>query len=755
MYDKITSNYSKDYSKDFSERRGNNFFDDHKFKIVEIDRSQDSPQKNNSVSTNGKEFENLKSVVNNTHPAIISCDKKSNIKSANSNAEELFQYKLEEIRNQSIFQLFSTESGLELQKIINSDFDNSHFIKSISLKLMGRKLDGSEIELQSKIVINKDIDELIIVMQETNATFPVISFGDNSDFETNLPYEPERIVLPDENKDIKPVNLEKIKEEIHPQNKDDNYKKEKNKIDLEAFPGNNCGILFALNEEYKIIDASPSVSNILGYGKDELCDNYLTTKMTVEDIMVFHKFLERVLKSNQKEEPVEISLANKDGIYIPFEFNGINYTNSNKNSIIVFAYEVSKWKNQDIELKSLKSEMSNLIEEKISEFKSLTDKLNRENEWRKEAEKELRVKEERLELAIEISDYGLWDYNFVNGQIYCNDNFCSILELDNDGSHTFYWIDFENMIYEPDKTLFYEAFENHISMDTQLFEVEHRVITKKNNIKWVLTRGKIVQRDNEANPLRFIGKLEDITFRKNNEEKMQTALTRGKELNELKSKFVSMLSHEIRNPLSQILSSSEILEMFINEMPDNEKLELIRKIQKSVDHLTEILNDAVNIDNPEILDKEIKLSEFDIVKFCEKLIDEIKVQYEDCASIHFEPENYRIMVSSDINSLQQIIKNLLTNSIKFTPKDKNIFFKIKANEKSLILILVDEGKGIDYFDQPKIFEPFFKGRNSENTIGSGLGLTLVKRTVASLKGNIEFESRPEEGTNFTVTVPIK
>jgi signal transduction histidine kinase len=236
---------------------------------------------------------------------------------------------------------------------------------------------------------------------------------------------------------------------------------------------------------------------------------------------------------------------------------------------------------------------------------------------------------------------------------------------------------------------------------------------------------------------------------------MQTALTKGKELNELKSKFVSMLSHEIRNPLSQILSSAEILEMFINEMSENEKLELIRKIQKTVDHLTDILNDSVNIDNPQILDKEIKLSEFDAVKFCEKLIEEIKVQYEECPVIHFEPENYRIMVSSDINSLQQIITNLITNSIKFTPKEKNIFLKIKTDEKSLILNLLDEGKGIDYFDQPKIFEPFFKGRNSENTIGSGLGLTLVKRTVASLKGNIEFESRPEEGTNFTVTIPIK
>ena len=754
MYDKITTDFSQDFSKKYSEIEEDNFIDEPELKIVEIDSDNNSSLEDVLKDTDEKELKNFKSIFNNFPFALISCDKQSNIKNVNSYTEELFQYKIDEIRDHSIFQLLSPESGLELQKIISNDFDNSQLLKNVTFKLKGRKLDATEIDLKANIIIDKDIDELVILMQETNTLSPVVSLENNDDNQNNFSYGLGRTISLTDKKETEPADLQQTLKNLYVKSHQNNEQKELNDIDFDTIFGNNFSIVFALNNEYKIVDVSASLINILGYSADELRDQYLTTKMSVEDIITFHKFLERVLQSGKKVEPVVLSLADKNGKYFPFELNGINISNSDKISIIVYAYEVTKWKNLERELKSLKSEMSKLIEEKISEFKSLTEKLNRENEWRKEAEKELRIKEERLELAIEVSDYGLWDYNFVSGQIYCNDNFCSILELNNKGTHIFYWIDFEKMIHESDKTLFYEAFENHISMASPLFEVEHRIVTQENKIKWVLTRGKIVQRDTDTNPLRFIGKLEDITFRKNNEEKMQSALNKGKELNELKSKFVSMLSHEIRNPLSQILSSSEILEMFINEMSDDEKLELIKKIQRSVDKLTEILNESVNIDNPEMLDKEILLSDFDLVKLCEKLIYETKILFEDSAAIHLEPESQKMMISSDINSLQQIISNLLSNSLKFTPRDKNIYIRLKTNEKSLILNIKDEGKGIEYFDHPKIFDPFYKGRNSEGTNGSGLGLTLVKRIVDSFNGKIEFESRPGAGTNFTVTIPI-
>ncbi len=240
---------------------------------------------------------------------------------------------------------------------------------------------------------------------------------------------------------------------------------------------------------------------------------------------------------------------------------------------------------------------------------------------------------------------------------------------------------------------------------------------------------------------------------------LSQALEKEKELSQLKSRFISMASHEFRTPLAIISSSSGILQNFSDRLSEKRKQEHLETIQNTIKHIIQILDDVLMINQAEAEKIEVKLEPLDIITFCRHLKEEIEASspsheidfYIDLGDEIFS--NYQI-VQVDKKLLRQIITNLLTNAIKYSPNHNLVNFSLSRTDDQLIFKITDYGIGIPEADQVHLFEYFQRGSNVGTLPGTGLGLSIVKKCVDLHQGEISLQSELGKGTVFTVILPF-
>ncbi|MDB9458831.1 hybrid sensor histidine kinase/response regulator [Dolichospermum circinale CS-545/17] len=240
---------------------------------------------------------------------------------------------------------------------------------------------------------------------------------------------------------------------------------------------------------------------------------------------------------------------------------------------------------------------------------------------------------------------------------------------------------------------------------------------------------------------------------------LSQALEKEKELNQLKSRFITMASHEFRTPLAIISSSSGILQNFSDRLSEKRKQEHLETIQNTIKHIIQVLDDVLMINQAEAEKIELKLEPLDIIKFCRHLKEEIEASfrsheidfYIDLGDEIFN--NYQLVLI-DKKLLRQIITNLVTNAIKYSPDHKLVNFSLSRKDNQLIFKISDYGIGIPPSDQVHLFEYFQRGSNVGTLPGTGLGLSIVKKCVDLHQGEITLDSELGKGTVFTVILPF-
>lgn len=249
----------------------------------------------------------------------------------------------------------------------------------------------------------------------------------------------------------------------------------------------------------------------------------------------------------------------------------------------------------------------------------------------------------------------------------------------------------------------------------------------------------------------LIANLRDETKRKELEQEVNNALIKEKELNRLKSRFVSMVSHEYRTPLTAILSSAELIKLFGMDMEAKEKLEYLNNIISSVEYLTSLLDDVLLINRAEGGRMEYNPGSFELISYCREIIrhlmDGIKCRVE------FEAGFDSKTVYMDKKLLRHILINLLSNAVKYSGEGATVWFKVRIIDNNIRFEVIDNGIGISPEDQVHLFEPFFRAENVSNIPGSGLGLSIAKNCVDLHGGSISFESAPGLGTKFLISLP--
>lgn len=245
------------------------------------------------------------------------------------------------------------------------------------------------------------------------------------------------------------------------------------------------------------------------------------------------------------------------------------------------------------------------------------------------------------------------------------------------------------------------------------------------------------------------------TFNRQNREKEITekALAREKELNEMKSRFVSFASHEFRTPLATILSSTSLIERYQEPSLDKMSIKHIGRIKSNVSSLIDLLNDFLSLGKLEEGKIDYNPVETDIAEFSEELILSMQEMAKDGQKIHTEisgpPEPFFI----DERLLKNILNNLLSNAIKYSLEGSDIYYRVKFNPDGVVFEVEDHGIGIPEKDQKHLFETFFRASNATQTPGTGLGLCIVRRYLQILGGTLQFTSKENEGTRFVIAIP--
>ncbi|MBL7915831.1 MAG: PAS domain S-box protein [Bacteroidia bacterium] len=238
-----------------------------------------------------------------------------------------------------------------------------------------------------------------------------------------------------------------------------------------------------------------------------------------------------------------------------------------------------------------------------------------------------------------------------------------------------------------------------------------------------------------------------------NREELKLALIKEKELSELKSRFVTMASHEFRTPLSTILSSASLISKYNEPGQDEKRFKHIDRIKSSVTNLTSILNDFLSLGKLEEGKVSCSPTSFDITELGHELVNEMKEVAKAGQQIQYGHKGSDTSVLLDKNLTRNICINLLSNAIKYSNENKSIRFITEIKDKELTIRIADQGIGIPEEEHQHIFERFFRANNASNIQGTGLGLNIVKKYVDLMQGSITFESTFGKGTTFVVILP--
>jgi PAS domain S-box-containing protein len=285
------------------------------------------------------------------------------------------------------------------------------------------------------------------------------------------------------------------------------------------------------------------------------------------------------------------------------------------------------------------------------------------------------------------------------------------------------------------------------------YTLEKRYCKKDGDELWARIYSSMVRgADNQI--LFIISMVEDITESQKIRQELQHALEQEKELSELKSRFVTMTSHEFRTPLSTILSSAELLEHYSHRWSDQKKVDHLRRIQTAVKHLTGMLDEVLVIGRVEAGMVTVDLASLDLLEVMADLVEEISLGVGAQHEIHFTCPESSFLVRMDEGLLRQILLNLLTNAVKYSPAGSRIDLELRRNDGQILIQISDEGVGIPDEDLSRLFEPFYRGQNTNHIPGTGLGLAIVKRSLDHLHGTITVNSQERVGTTFIVEIPI-
>jgi PAS domain S-box-containing protein len=341
---------------------------------------------------------------------------------------------------------------------------------------------------------------------------------------------------------------------------------------------------------------------------------------------------------------------------------------------------------------------------------------------------------ERLDLALQGSRLAIWDADLANGTIYLSEGWADML---GDAPHATF-TDAQSLfelVHPEDLEPVRKAVAKALKGASPEYHFEHRVRTHSGGWKWILSHGRVTQRDASGRALRVTGTNADISARK--------------EIERMKSEFVSVVSHELRTPLTSIVGS---LGLLVHMADLHERAQtLIRVAQDNSQRLVRLINDILDVEKLDSDTVQIRLEPVELVALLQAAIRSNQGYAQQYgANLTLAQSDGPAWVRANSDRLMQVMANLLSNAIKFSPRGAHIEIRLERLRDAFRVSVIDPGPGIPEEFKPRVFARFAQAdsSNSRQKGGTGLGLAICKMIIDKLGGEIDFVSVPGHGTTF-------
>ncbi len=288
-----------------------------------------------------------------------------------------------------------------------------------------------------------------------------------------------------------------------------------------------------------------------------------------------------------------------------------------------------------------------------------------------------------------------------------------------------------------------------------VYEVQH-AIESPNGQRVLLSINGAPLFDEDGNIAKVVFTIEDVTELKRAEQSLRESLKQEQQVTTLKSRFLSIVSHEFRTPLSVIMTSADILEHHLQGMMTEAVARRLEQIRHQVRYLDVQLDDVSTLNKANQTQTQLNLEQMFAIDLLYQLIAETELTYTDCPPIHLiTPHKRNESFLLDPHLIQHIFSNLISNAAKYSDGQGEITIRLVCTDNSLHFTVRDKGRGIHEKDKENLFNYFYRGDNVGQVKGTGIGLAVVKQSVMAHDGTIEFESTLGVGSIFTVTIPIQ
>lgn len=471
-------------------------------------------------------------------------------------------------------------------------------------------------------------------------------------------------------------------------------------------------VVIRTNAGLEYLYVSPSSRTILDYEPTELVGQPVEAYLHPDDLIAVQQAVTDAIAQQQAVLNLVLRFRHKQGHFVWLEANGrLIYTAATG------------------ELEAL-----------IATARDISDR-QRAEEARKESE-------EKYRRLIDTMRGGLVIYD-VDGRVsYVNDRACELLGYQRHemiGSLAYAYVDASA----------HETINAQLAQRRRLESSSYEVIAKRKDGKplHLLVSGSPLA-DAQGNYNGSFIIAVDITVQKQAEATLRQTLAKEKELSELKSRFVSMASHEFRTPLATILALTETLSAYRHRLPDEQIEQRLEKIKDQISHLKGIMEDVLLLSRMQARRVDFQPVELDLDALCRNILGEFQSPGDNARRLQYSHSGPVHPVQVDQKLMRQIVSNLVSNAVKYSSHDKPIHLSLQFTDEAFIVQVRDEGIGIPEADLKHLFEPFHRAANVGAISGTGLGLVITKEAVELHGGTITIESQVKQGTTCTIRIPL-
>lgn len=535
-----------------------------------------------------------------------------------------------------------------------------------------------------------------------------------------------------------------------------NYKEIKKEDTYNNFFKDIPVIMFMINPQTaKIIDANPFACSYYQYSYDDMLklkisDINISSIEKISDYMrsaiakpknCFH-FKHRLASGEIRDVEVRSGPIIKEGKLVLY-------------SII---YDITDRVKLEEKCKKINSELQKKIELRTKQLEELNVKLEKNISDGLITSEILKENEERLAFALEGSGDGVWDWNAATDEVIYSKRWKEIIGFEENEIQNLH-SEWKKRIHPDDRDSTFGKLNGYIEGSLPVYRSEHRLLTKEGSYKWINSRGKVISWTEDGKPLRITGTHSDITGRKLMEKELKEAKENAEKASIKKSEFIANMSHELRTPLNINLSAIQLFELYFNNDWDlgKEKISIhMKSMKQNCLRLLRLVNNLIDTTKIEAGFYEPLFSSHNIVEVIEKIAFSISgYAKQKNIKLIFNSDVKEKLIVCDVDMIERIMLNLISNAIKFT--DNCINVDIYNRDFTVVIAVKDNGIGIEKDNHNIIFERYKQVSKilTRGTEGTGIGLALTKSLVEMLGGNITVKSEYGHGAEFIIELPVK